>query len=304
MNIRKYLKDFYLKFTIFRWTVGVGEYDTEAVLSSRKSLRIHWIKDRDKRKRGSWFADPFILSEDKTHLYILVEELFYYNNKGRISRLTVDKRTWMLEKVDPIIDIATHLSFPAYFRDNGKVYIYPESTKSGKLTLYEYDEGTGASEPVRDLCSAPLADAVIFNISDRQYIMATTSPGDNGKVMDVYPLTEESPADKPELQVHFGSNVARNAGMPFKVGDTWYRPAQDCTRSYGRNTVIQRMTMTDGAPRFEDVKRFRSKRFNYWEAFHTFNVFEDRYIAVDAEGFKYGIPAMCSYYVRNFLRRS
>ena len=299
MGLKKTLKLNYLNFTTFKWIVGVAEYNAKDVVNPQKQLKIHWIKNPPK---DSWFADPFIISETEKYISILVEEYFYSNRKGRISKLIVNRDTWNLEQVVPVIELDTHLSFPAYYREGGKVYIYPESTKSGKLTLYEYDETAGTAKAVKVICDSPLADAVIFEKDGYKKILATTSPRDNGKVLDIYPY-DDNPAIAPENSITFQTNIARNAGLPFKIGDCLIRPAQDCTKSYGSCVVLQEMRVIDDEFDFKELRRFYSPLFRYREAFHTFNVFEGRLVAVDAEGFRYGLIAQLVYHLRELFRR-
>ena len=299
MGLKNLLKDWYIRFTAFKWIVGVADFDAETILGAQKELKIHWIKNNHK---CSWFADPFILKETEDYLYILVEEYFYSNHKGRISKLVVNRHNWKLEQIIPVIELSTHLSFPAYYREGGKVYLYPESTKSGKLTLYEYDEETAVLRKCKDISCRALADAVIYDWGGQKVVMATTAPNDNGNILDVYPLSDEL-TDNPVLRVPFKTNVARNAGLPFRVGEKIIRPAQDCTHSYGSCVVLQEMEIQDSSLSFKEIKRLRSPLFNYREAFHTFNVFENRIIAVDAEGFRFGILAQVVYHIRELFRK-
>lgn len=299
MSLKRELKQWYLRFTTFKWVVGIADFNRDVVFSPDNKLKIHWIK---KTPRGSWFADPFILSESEDVISLFVEEFFYSNKKGRISKLVVNKHTWKLEQVAPVIELNTHLSFPAYFREGGRVYIYPESTKSGKLTLYEYDENVGIVKAVKVICDSPLADAVLFEQDGHKKILATTSPYDNGKVLDIYPC-DDNPAIEPERKITFKTNVARNAGLPFKIEDRIIRPAQDCTKTYGSCVVLQEMEVKDDEIDFKEIRRFYSPLFRYREAFHTFNVFENRLLAVDAEGFRYGLIAQLVYHLRELLRR-
>jgi hypothetical protein len=298
MTIRQTAKQWYLRFTEFKWIVGIAEYDSDTILDTREKLKIHWIKGTPK---SSWFADPFILSETDNHINILVEEFFYANKKGRISKLVVNRHSWRLEQIVPVIDISTHLSFPAYFRENGKVFIYPESTRSGKLTLYEYDESNAPAIPVKELSFYPLADAVIWYSADRPYILATTTPRDNGKVLDFYPYAG-NPSDKPVKQFCFNTYMARNAGLPFNVNGRQIRPAQDCTGHYGSCIVLQEIIERGSDISFREIRRLRSPLFLYQEGFHTFNVYENRLAAVDAQGFRYGFAAQVFYHIREHFR--
>lgn len=298
MSFRQNIKDWYIRYTEFKWTVGVAEYDPETILDNDKKLKIHWIKGAPET---SWFADPFILSETDSHIVLLVEEYVYATRKGRISKLVVNRHSWELEQVIPIVDIPTHLSFPAYYRENGKVYIYPESTQSGKLTLYEYDGQEGPAVPVKVLSNHPLADAVIWNSGTKEYILATTSPKDNGKILDFYPY-REGPDAEAEMHYQFSTYMARNAGMPFSVNGRRIRPAQDCTGHYGSCVVLQEITGQDGKLSFKEVRRLRSPLFLYSEGFHTFNVFGGRLAAVDAQGFRHGLLARIIYRIREHFR--
>lgn len=298
MSLRQFIKKWFIRLTEFKWIVGVAEYDPDIIFDNKKGLLIHWIKNLPK---DSWFADPFILAETDTHVHILVEEFFYADNKGRISKLIVNRDNWKLEQIIPVIEIQTHLSFPAYYQENGKVYIYPESTKSGKLTLYEYDERCGSTTPVRVLSESPLADAVIFDDGEKPCIMATTSPNDNGNTLDFYPLGS-GPAPGPEKRVSFKTRIARNAGIPFTARGRLFRPAQDCTKRYGSCVVIQECVKEGDSFQFNEIRRFYSPLFKYNVGFHTFNVYEGKYVAVDAEGFRYGLIALFLYHIREFFR--
>lgn len=299
MGFRSVLKQWYVKYTKLRWTVGIAEFDPTIIFDPRKKLRIHWVKHNNK---DSWFADPFILSISDDHISLLVEEFIYSYNRGRISRLTVNRHNWNLEKIEPLIEQKTHLSFPAYYREREKVFIYPENTQTGKLTLFEYDENTGELVKVKDISSHPLADAVLYKLNGQKVIMATTSPDDSGRSLDFYPFDGE-PDSSPVETVRFDTKVARNAGIPFKAQGRVFRPAQDCTQYYGSCVVIQEMVEENGKVSFKEIRRFHSPLLKYGHAFHTFNVFEDSFIAVDAEGFRHGPIAKALFYIREHFRK-
>lgn len=295
------IKNAYLNYTSFRWTIGIADYNEKSILTPGSKLNIHWVKHSINE---SWFADPFILSVTEDFVYLLVEQFFYSNNKGIISRLKIDRKEWKLLSIEPVIELSTHLSFPAYFRKKDKVYIYPESTHSGKLTLYEYDESTGIAKPVRDLSLLPLADAVIWQMGSKKVILATKAPNDNGRVLEIHPYFESDSPDQEEPieRVTFPERIARNAGMPFEIDGRLFRPAQNCDRRYGECVIIQEVLQSEGCLQFKEINRFYSPLPSHKVAFHTFNVFENKYIAVDAEGMRYGRVAQFLYKLREKLR--
>lgn len=57
---------------------------------------VRWMKYNDTTR---WFADPFILDINQYTIEVLVEELSYESNKGRIAKLTINRDTLELEKM-------------------------------------------------------------------------------------------------------------------------------------------------------------------------------------------------------------
>lgn len=255
------IKDF--KKYVFQtyWSIGFLSNYRDVVLYGKKA-KIRAIKNLN---RESWYADPFILSMSDTEIKILVED--YTNGKGRISCLTIDKKTNSIVTVEPIIELSTHLSFPAFYRENGKAYIYPESNKSGKLLLYEYNERTGECKEVNVLVGEPLTDATIWN----DYLLTTKMPDPNGKHLFIYRNTQ----GKYYLNdtIVFNDNIARNAGEPFEIDGILYRPTQICNSLYGEGMTFQIMKLINGKFSFEEKQRVYAK-FPYI-GFHTFNKYGD-----------------------------
>ena len=75
-------------------------------------------------------------------------------------------------------------------------------------------------------------------------------------------------------------SVARNAGAMFKVGEDWYRPAQECNKWYGHAISLQRVMMDNDKLYFEEVRRLTDQA-----GMHTFNV-HDGVIVVDRKRFR------------------
>lgn len=273
------LKKIYKKITQRHWTIGILPYQEDNILNIKNSLNIKWIKTNKK----SWFADPFILNETDTCFIVLVEEFPYKERKGRISKLTINKKSFKIDSIKVILELDTHLSFPAYYRENNKVYIYPENVHAGCLSLYEYDEKDETIKKIRILNTSPLADAIIAKINGEKYIIGTEFPDDNNNVLYIYSIEGIL-----KQKVIFPYNVARNAGNIFHVGEKIIRPAQDSTKGYGSQVILQELISDrNGEIQFVDLCSISSNNRKFNLAFHTFNVFENRWIIVDAQGFRY-----------------
>lgn len=118
------LKTLILKFLSVKWTVGFIENDLDSIIVG-DFINIHWIRHS---YTDRWFADPFILDVTENEIILLCEEYYYPIKRGRIAKLVIDKKTRELKECQVVLELDTHLSFPAIFRKGDDVYIL-----SGKL---------------------------------------------------------------------------------------------------------------------------------------------------------------------------
>src|SRR5574344_79522 len=133
-----FLKSIFREITKHKWNIGFVQNNFEEIIAG-ESIKVKWLKHIYKNR---WFADPFILDVTDEKILVLVEEFYDPINRGRLAKLTINKHNFTLEKVETILELHTHLSFPSIRRDNDKIYVYPENYKSGKLVRYEFDEKT------------------------------------------------------------------------------------------------------------------------------------------------------------------
>lgn len=229
----KSVRKLYEKITRDRWEIGFVDGGLTAVMG-QKPLQIHWLKHDFKDR---WFADPFILDLTKTEILLLVEEYRYEHPKGRIALLTVDRNTYELKAMNVVLEIETHLSFPAIWRANGKVFVYPESWLSGELTLYEYKGRYEMMQPVRVLCKEPMADAVMTNLFGGMQLFSVQK----NDILRIYDLNTATGLFELTYEKPFGLATARNAGDFFEYEGEVYRPAQVCVDRYGEAIEIQKV---------------------------------------------------------------
>ena len=263
-----------------RWTLGFIEATPKDILDGA-SYVVHYIKGMPKNR---WFADPFILSVDEHHIDLLVEDFSYSTQKGIISRLTVDKCTYMLKIRQPILELPTHLSFPAILRQpDGTIIIYPENSESGKCEKYIYDATTNTCKCIGTLLDKPLTDAIVTNLFGEELLFSTHLPvsNANGNILSVYSIDGQL-----LQQCKFETNIARNGGDWFKVEDGIYRPAQDCNNGYGKAIILQEVKRKDGVFSFRNIKRIESTHPVYNIGMHTFNS-NSNVIVIDLKGYRH-----------------
>jgi len=277
------------------WNVGIIEYNRD-IFSGEIKVPVKWMK---RSYRDRWFADPFILSNDDNKLTLLVEEFCFWNKKGRIAKLVIDKNSMRLLQNKTLLDLSTHLSFPAIFKENGKIYIYPENSASGCLSLYAYNEKEDRLIKEKILINAPLTDAALFHTKNKYYLFSTILPDPNGKTAKVY-CCDTLTGNYEELKnIVFNDNVARNGGLIFEDNDKYIRPAQNCNGGYGLGIVLQSLRFSNNEFTFKDIVRLNPFDKKYKVGFHTFNKYEN-IVAVD--GYSY-----CNPFIRhifNFLLKS
>ncbi len=277
-NIRRYIYDNH-------WLLGFITTSMEGILRG-DDLSVQWVHNTP---NTSWFADPFILEVTGDSIILLVEEFPYSTRKGRISRVKIKRSSYSIVSVDPILELETHLSFPAIMRKNEKIYVYPENSASGQLNLYEYDESKRTCINEKLVCNRPLADATLVSDGDSQALFSTEVPFQNSSVLNKYVLVNG--LYEKDKEFIFDSNIARNAGDWFIYKGQMYRPAQDCTHAYGGAVILQKIIKdNNGDYIFENIRRIDSSHPSYNLGCHTFNHYKGITV-IDVNGYRRPIIA-------------
>ena len=250
-----------------RWEIGFVKGGLDAIMS-KPSIEIQWLKHNFKDR---WFADPFILDVTESDIFVLAEEYQYSTNKGRIAELVVDRDSCVLKELNIILELDTHLSFPAIWREKGQIFVYPESWGSGALSLYEY-RGRGQSlKQVKVLCDDSMADAIMTERFGKKRLLSTKE-NDRLRIYD-YDVNDGKFVFSEEMD--FGTATARNGGDFFEWEGWTYRPAQVCVNRYGEAVEIQKVWLDEtGKFSFEPIKRFCSPHPKLNTGMHTLNTYK------------------------------
>lgn len=288
MNLKKYIYNNH-------WTLGFSEDNLENIVSGKQPT-IHWMKNPYKNR---WFADPFILDYSENEITVLVEEYYDPIQRGRISKLTVDRKSYQLKNVDVVLELPTHLSFPIIKRSGDDIYIYPENGASNNLVLYKYNPNTNTCKTEKILAKGYLADAVITDLFGEELLFATVVPNHNGKDLMIY--KEKGKIYQEVNKVHFESNISRNAGDWFTLNNKVYRPCQDCNERYGEAVIIQEVSKVDDTLSFKKVNRICSTHHSYKLGCHTLNHYKGL-IVIDVNGYRRPLLAKMVGAIMKFVR--
>lgn len=284
----------YLKDT--KYNIGFVKNDLESIIEGAP-IEVAWLKHSYSDR---WFADPFILDISDTEIRVLVEEWYDPIQRGRISRLTIDKRSYELKDLKVVLDNKTHLSFPAIERIGHDIFIHPENSITGKLDNYKYSQENDCFELVGTLCNSPLTDSVFTTLFGKKMMFSTKLPDANGKELGIYEWDEEQGIFSHKTNYYFSENISRMAGDFFESHGCVYRPAQLCI-TYGDAVSIQQVTYKDNQWEFQEIRRLYSPSSIYDLGFHTFNVYQG-YVVVDGLGFRHPQLSHISRWIRRLFK--
>lgn len=229
-----------------QWTIGIVDAPIQTFLVPGARPPIRWFPEIP----AGWFiADPFALGRgDDTA--VLVEAFSYRRGKGHIAALELSA-AGAITAPRPVIEAPTHLSYPYLVEDRGEIYCIPESAAARKVTLYKAVEFPRRWVEHATLIEGfPARDATVFRHGDRWWLLC--SMGEGGHESRLYgwyapelvgPWTPH-PANPLKTDVR----SSRPAGTPFTDAGRLYRPAQDCSRTYGGAITInqvRRLTPTE-----------------------------------------------------------
>jgi len=237
------LADLYQAYgTFWEWTIGIVDQPIEAYLDAGAPPPVHWLSLPGER---TFWADPFALARDEG-LHLFFEDYDYEDHRGRISTVYWSAAAQGTPQV--VIDEAWHLSYPYLIEDSGQVYCIPESCENDEIALYRAerlpDRWTKVATLVEGFAGT---DATVFWHDDRWWMLAC----DSSEGLD-HALYAWHAEDLLGPWTAHGNNPikvdvrsSRPAGTPFIHQDRLYRPAQDCSESYGSRVVINRIERLD-----------------------------------------------------------
>lgn len=291
------LKLLYNKLVHHRWDLGFIDSSIVDVLNG-KGFKVNYVKYPF---HGRWFADPFILDFDDEEIILLVEDFSDSDKKGKISKLVIDRKSLKLKDVKIILELDTHLSFPAIIRYEGRVFIYPENSDAGGLWLYEYDIDKDECKKVSQLSDEPLTDAVLTERFGRKQIFSTKEPDPNNNIIGVYEWDEINKKYSLKQEVCFQEKIARNAGDFFEWNRNIYRAAQECNQMYGHAISIQKIEEKDGIFQMKEVRRILPPKGAF--GIHTFNTYKGLTV-VDLKVFRHPWIAVPLFKLRNLFKNA
>jgi hypothetical protein len=186
-----------------------------------------------------YFADGFVVKEHE-RLLLFFEDYSYLKGKGHISHSWYSERDSSFSSPVTSLQEPWHLSYPFIFKNENKIYCIPESKDHGSVILYQLDPTTTQFKKVRTLIEGVNAvDPTLVFHKNHWYLFFTAGHASNVE-LHIWHSDSLEAEFKPHVLNPVKSNIsnARPAGPLFYLDGKLYRPAQDCSRTYGGRIII------------------------------------------------------------------
>lgn len=225
------------------WNIGIVPKSIHEVLNDSK-VKINWLF----QKKDLYYADPFAYQEEGG-VRILMEELDYKVVKGYISGINVEKnKEWDIVTFNQaMLKFPCHMSYPFILELENQVYCVPETAEAKEASIYQLNKSSKEWKKVKTLIKDFHAvDSTIVKYGDYWWLFCTKSFStiqSHNNELHIFYATDLFDEWKPHClnPVKIDIRSSRPAGTPFIHEGKLYRPAQDCSRTYGGRIVLNKI---------------------------------------------------------------
>lgn len=221
------------------WCVGIVAKPAHAFLTDPTLGPVRWI---ELFPPFGYYADPFPLL-DEGRLKLLVEGYDHVAGRGYIALLDPDgPPTSAVRRLD--LPVPGHLSYPYLIEDGGQTFCLPESHQARRVVLLR-----AAAFPTDWTVDSVLLDGFAgvdctpVHHDGRWWLFCADNDRRDQELLFLF----MADALRGPWRPHPGNPVktsrrsARPGGRPFVHEGALYRPAQDCSRTYGGALVLNRV---------------------------------------------------------------
>ena len=220
------------------WAIGVVRRPIGSFADHPTLDDVEWFDDGGEYSH----ADPFGHADERGG-WVLCERFGGRMPRGTIAALRLGSQGWH-HFPRTVLELARHVSYPFVLEHAGAIYAVPETRADGEIALYRAEHFPDGWTKVASLVDGVAGvDPTVFRFAERWWLTFTDWHRDSTLRLFVYHAPdllgpwEPHPANPVKTDIR----SARPAGTPFMHDGALYRPAQDCSRSYGGSIVLNRI---------------------------------------------------------------
>lgn len=254
------------------WNVGIIEEPIQNFIKENYKPTVHFLSTPP---ANEFYADPFGYEHAGAN-YVLLEKFDFKKNIGKID-------VWKQNGVSiwdqrDIFKVDCHQSYPYIFSDQDDLYCLPEMSEAQKLILYKL-QGSEWLEQSTLLEGIPCVDATLIKYENKYWLFFTRT--DQNSDVNLYikyaPVLQGPWIDHPANPVKMDIRSSRPAGSFFWHENKLYRPAQNCSKTYGGSVVINKVVVLNEKKYHEEAVRevFPWNQY-YKDGIHTLSVLGNR----------------------------
>jgi hypothetical protein len=222
------------------WQLGIIKARTADILSDLQyEIDLEEVDFLAAKNNDHYFADGFMV-KDNERLLLLYEDYTYKTRKGHISAVWFNERDYSFSETMDILEEPWHLSYPFILRYNNTLFCIPESKDHKSVELYKLDVAQMKMIHHRTLVKdLEAVDPTLIFHQNWWYLFFTSGHASNVE-LHIWHAEHLEDEFTPHILNPVKSNIAnaRPAGPLFYLDGKLYRPAQDCSKSYGGRIII------------------------------------------------------------------
>lgn len=251
------------------WCIGVIPRPVHHCLEHFDAREIRWCAPLP----DGYLADPFGVQRADGTLLVLAERVLDREGRGTIVRIEIGPDGTCSPPTE-VLRLPVHTSYPFIVQHEGATYVVPEIGALGRVQLFRTDPSLKRLEPDRVLLpDFAGSDATLLRWSGRWWMFAGDRRDQDTTKLYVFHAPDLFGPWEPHAMnpVKCDLRSARPAGPPFVHDGELYRPAQDCSRTYGGGVAINRVVrLTPTEFHEETVRVLRPDPAGPWpDGLHT-----------------------------------
>ena len=224
------------------WIVGIVKQPISEFIKKPNKKEIIWLYPEASYQ---FIADPFGIWKNN-RLYVFYEFLDYRYKRGRIDCSIFDRNLKKISNQN-VLKNSSHLSYPFIIKDNNKIYMIPESSKSGKTFIYESVDFPVKWKKIKEVIpNTAMIDTSVIKYQNKWWIFYSLPGKNNRALKEMHIAYADSLLG--EWKLHDNNPVSNNielsrlGGRPFILDNLIHIPVQDSKKTYGGQVNILKLS--------------------------------------------------------------